>query len=327
MRVAVYDFRPDEEKYFARFSREYGQEIVPLKATPYMDTVHLADGCDALSIITSSPITPEMLDEYKKMGIRLISTRTIGYEHIDYKYAAKIGIAAANISYPPEGVAEYAIMMMLMALRRIKHLMYRNLGQDYTMKDMCGRQLNELTVGVIGTGAIGSTVVKDLQGFGCRILASSRHEKDELKGMCEYVGLDTLLGESDVVSLHLASDRSTYHIINKDTLARMKDGAVLVNTARGSLVDSAALIEALESGKVSAAALDLVEGDREIYYRDQKYKMVLNHEMAILNQMPNVLMLSHMAFYTEEAVRAMVQNSLLSCKLFEEGKPIPWRVN
>ena len=327
MRVAVYDFRPDEKAYFERFSKEYGQEIVPLKCTPYIDTVHAADGCDALSIITSSPVTPGMLDEYRKMGVKLISTRTIGYEHIDYKYAAKIGIAVSNISYPPEGVAEYAIMMMLMALRKIKHLMYRNMGQDYTMKDMCGRQINELTVGVVGTGAIGSAVIRDLQGFGCRVLASSRHERKELRGMCEYVPLDELFAKSDVVSLHLASDRSTYHIIDKDALAKMKDGAVLVNTARGTLVDSAALIEALEHEKLSAAALDLVEGDREIYYRDQKYKLAMNHEMAILNQMPNVLMLSHMAFYTEEAVRAMVQNSLLSCKLFEEGKAIPWRVN
>ena len=327
MRVAVYDFREDEKDYFERFSREYGQEIVPLKATPYMDTVHLADGCDALSIITSSPVTPEMLDEYGRMGVKLISTRTIGYEHIDYKYAAKLGIVVANISYPPEGVAEYAIMMMLMALRKIKHLMYRNLGQDYTMKDICGRQLNELTVGVIGTGEIGSTVIKDLQGFGCRVLAVSRHEKEELKGLAEYVDMNTLLAESDVVTLHLSSNRSTFHIMDRDAFAKMKDRSVLVNTARGDLVDSSALIGALESGHLSAAALDLVEGDREIYYRDQKYRLVLNHEMAILNQMPNVLMLSHMAFYTEEAVRAMVQNSLLSCRLFETGQPIPWRKN
>ena len=327
MRVAVYNYRDDEKPYFERFGKEYGLDIVPLSATPYIENVDLAKGCDALSIITSSNITPEMLDRYRKMGIRLISTRTIGYEHIDYKYAAKIGIAVSNISYPPEGVAEYAVMMMLMALRKIKHLMYRNLGQDYTMQGICGRQMNELTVGVVGTGAIGSTVVKILQGFGCRVLASSRHEKEELKGLCEYVSLETLLKESDVISLHLSSSPATTHIIGRDAFDRMKQGAVIVNTARGSLIDTDELVAALESGKVSAAALDVVEGDREIYYRDQKYKMALNHNMAVLNGMPNVLMLSHMAFYTQEAVRAMVQNSLLSCKLFEDGKNIPWRKN
>ena len=327
MKVAVYDFRPDEESYFEQFSKEFNLEILRIKDSPYEDTVDKSAGCQALSIITSTPVTASMLDRYKALGVRLISTRTIGYEHIDYKYAAKIGITVSNISYPPEGVAEYAIMMMLMALRKIKSLMYRNLGQDYTMRENCGRQLNELTVGVVGTGAIGSTVIKDLQGFGCRILACSRTRKPELEGLAEYTDLDTLLAESDVVTLHLSSSKDTWHIFNDDTFSKMKENSVIINTARGALIDNSALITALESGKLAAAALDVVDGDREIYYRDQKYRIALSHDMAILNEMPNVLMLSHMAFYTEEAVRAMVRNSLLSCHCFEENRPVPWQVN
>lgn len=327
MRVAVFALREDEKEVFAKYAKEYDIEVVELDATPGPENTDLVAGCECVNVITNSRITAEMLDEYKKLGVGFVTTRTIGYEHIDYEYAAKIGIPVANISYSPASVADYAIMMILMVLRKAKHIMQRYVGQDYAISAIRGRELPELTIGIVGTGKIGETVARHMTGFGCRLLAYDPYPKKSLEGIVEYVDFDSLLRESDVVTLHVPMSDANYHMINKNSIGKMKDNAILINTARGPLVDSAALIEALESKKLFGAGLDVVEGDREIYYRDCKYQNILTHDMAILNMMPNVLMMPHMAFFTDEAVGDMIKHSLESCRAWKDGKEIPGRVN
>lgn len=327
MKIAVFSLREDEREVFAYYAKKFNVEIVALDATPMPDNTDLVKGCECVNVITSSNITAEMLDEYKRLGVGFVTTRTIGYEHIDYQYAAKIGIPVANISYSPVSVADYAIMMILMVLRKTKSIMYRYLGQDYAISAIRGRELPNLTVGIVGTGKIGETVARHMTGFGCRLLAYDPYPKKSLEGVVEYVPFDTLLQESDVVTLHVPMSEENYHLIDRDAIAKMKHQAVLINTARGPLVDSAALIEALESGKLFGTGLDVFEGDREIYYRDFKYEVIPNHDMAVLNAMPNVLMLPHMAFFTDEAVGDMIRHSLESCCAWKERREIPGRVN
>jgi D-lactate dehydrogenase len=204
-------------------------------------------------------------------------------------------------------------MLMLMVIRKAKSIMLRYLGQDYTLSKNRGYDLCDMTVGIIGTGNIGSTVAKRLSGFGCRILACGVEKRDEIMNLVEYVDMERLLAESDIITLHIPATEDNYHFIDENAIEKMKTGVVVINTARGPLIDSMALIEALESGKVGGAGLDVIEGDREIYYRDYKYKVIGHREMAILNSMPNVVLMPHTAFFTEHAVSDMVENSIKSC--------------
>ena len=192
------------------------------------------------------------------MGVKYLLCRSIGYDHIPLETAKKLGMRVAHSHYPPEGVANYAIMLMLMCTRKMNQTMLRAAAQDYTLPGKMGKDLSNCTVGVIGTGKIGRTVIAHLQGFGCKILAYDLYQSDEVAQMAEYVPLDELYARSDVITLHTNATAENHHLINAESLAKMKDGMLIVNTARGALIDEEALIAALESGKVYAAGLDVV---------------------------------------------------------------------
>lgn len=313
MKIGIYSFREDERAYIELFSKKYQVETELIEDDPLPGTTDRAKGCQCISIITNTYITKAMLDSYKALGIRFISTRTVGFEHIDVEYAEKIGIGVNNVSYTPDSVAEYTIMMMLMVLRNVKHMGIRMTGQDYAISKIRGRLISDLTVGIMGTGKIGSRVAKLLTGFGCRILAYDLQPDIALKDLVEYTDPDTLYRTCDILSLHMPSTAENHHIINAGVFAKMKQNAVLINTARGDLVDSKALIEAVESKKLGGAGLDVFDGDRLIYYRDLKNEPINQHEMAVLNFLPNVLMLPHMAFFTDHSVSDMIENSIKSC--------------
>ncbi len=312
MKIAVYSCREDEVRLFEEYGNEYGVELVLSSLPPTKETASLAEGCAAVDIITT-PVGRELIDLWHGYGVKAIATRTVGYEHVDYEYAGSLGISVSNVSYTPHTVAEYTVMAMLMSIRKMKAILTRYIGQDFSLKEIRGKELCNMTVGVIGTGKIGETVIRNLSGFGCRILAYDVYEKDSLREYAEYCSLETLYRESDLITLHTPALPETCDMINRDTIASMKDGVILINMARGVLVNTADLIEALESGKVAAAALDVVEGESAIYYKDFKYRPVGHHEMAILQAMPNVIMTPHTAFFTDEAVGDMVRYSIEHC--------------
>lgn len=311
MKMIAYAVEPEEIPIFEKYCRDYNIALKLLKEKPNPTNIALANGYDCINVLSDTYITDEMWDAFQACGVRIAVTRCIGMEHMNKAYADKLGIKIFNITYSPASVADYAIMMMLMLLRNVKPILQRYLGQDYTMSGIRGRELLNMTVGVIGAGHIGQTVIKHLSGFGCRVLYWNRHPREELEGLAAYCELDSLLAQSDIVSLHIASNNETYHFMDSDRINSMKPGAILINTARGPLVDSAALIDALESGHMAGAGLDVIDGDRNIYYRDYKNQMIVHHEMAILNAMPNVLMLPHAAYFTDQALEDMVHNSLI----------------
>ncbi len=320
MKIAAFSTRPDEFAFFDKFGAQYDVELVMLPADPTIDNIHLAEGCEAISIVTKTFITPEMMDAYQKIGVKFISTRTVGFEHIDVDYAETIGMGVGNVGYTPYSVAEYAVMMMIMALRNMKIITTRSVGQDYNLSSCVrGRLLHDCTVGIVGTGKIGATVAQLLTGFGCKMLAYDLWHNPDLAGIVEYVTLDELLEQSDVVTLHAPSTEENFHLMNEEKIGKMKRGAVLVNTARGELVDSQALIAAIEEEHLGGAALDLVEGDRFIYYRDKKGEQLKNHNLAILSSLPNVITTPHMAFYTDHSASDQVENSIRTCKEFVLG--------
>jgi lactate dehydrogenase-like 2-hydroxyacid dehydrogenase len=319
MKIFFYALREyDEKKYVEKFAEQYSFEYGFTSDYPSMDNVELAEGYDAISIITN-PMYPEILDAFHKKGVKYISTRSIGYEHIDIKYAHSIGMRAAHVVYSQNSVANYAIMLMLMACRNMPWIMKKADCQDYSLKGKVGKELSTSTVGIIGTGNIGKTVVKHLSGFGCRILAYSCYEDEEVKKYAEYVSFDELLTNSDIITLHVPGNAENTHLIDEAAFKKMKDGVIIVNTARGIIVDTQALIAALKSGKVGFAALDTFEGEAGLYYLNKETEKLDNDNMAVLKSFPNVILSPHMAFYTEQAVSDMVENSIKGILGLENG--------
>lgn len=321
MKILFYFLRPfDELAYCERFSREYGIEFAWTPDYPTPENAALAAGCDAVCT-TPCDMGAPMLERFAALGVKYLPCRSIGYDHIDLKRAKELGMRVSNVSYAPSGVANYAVMLMLMCLRKMLPIMKRAEIQDFGLKDKMGRDISNCTVGVIGTGRIGRTVLQSLSGFGCRLLAYDVHESEEAKKYAEYVDLDTLLAESDILTLHTNATGANHHLIDAAALAKCRDGVILVNTARGSLIDSAALIEALHSGKVGAAALDVLEQENGLYYYDLQGKVIQNDELALLRACPNVILSPHTAFYTDDAVESMVRGAFESVRCFAEGRP------
>lgn len=326
MKLFAYSLREyDELPFLQKQAAEKGFEFGWTAEYPSAENLELARGYDAISIITN-PMTPEVLDVFAGLGVKSIATRSIGYDHIDLAAAAARGIRVAHAAYPPYGVADYAVMLMLMALRKVKLVDNAASYQDFELHGKIGRSLNTCAVGVVGTGAIGEAVCRRLAGFGCKIYASDPFEKEGLKDIVTYMGLDELLARCDVVTLHAPGLPQNTHMIGATEFAQMKRGVVLVNAARGSLVDTAALIDAVESGQVGAAALDTIENEANLYYLDKSRDILPNRDRAVLMSYPNVIVTPHMAFYTEEDVEHMVSSNVDALLAFDRGEDSPFEV-
>jgi len=322
MKICVYNLRSDEKKYFRIWKKKLNIELISSTEDPSVNDAELLEGCEGVSVLGQVCIGQELLDFWKANGIRYVSTRTIGYDHIDLAYAKQIGLRVCNVHYSPNGVADFTIMLMLMCLRNYKQALWRGKVNDFSLFGLQGREMKSMTVGVLGTGNIGCAVIQNLQGFGCKILAYDVYENDRVKEYATYVSLDEILAQSDILTLHLPLLDSTKHIINDESLKKMKDGVVLINCARGELADVRALVHGIESTKIGALGLDVVEGEEGIAHVDHRIDIISNEKMAYLRQFRNVVMTQHMAFYTEEAVEDMVHlglSGILDMAVHEKG--------
>jgi len=315
LRVTIFCCEPDEEAVFREKSPDYGIEPVITALPVNESTIPLAVGSSSISVGHKTPITNAHLEALSELGVRYISTRSIGYNHIDVAYAQSLGMTVKNVAYSPDAVADHTLMLMLMALRQAKAVVLSANEHDYRLTPNRGRELRDLTVGVVGTGRIGSAVIDRLSGFGCEVLANDSRQTTS----AHYVSLDELLHRSDIVTLHMPLDESTHHLLDARAFESMRDSAYVVNTGRGSLIDSAALLDALESGKLSGAALDVVEGEEHFFYADHRGQAIENSTFTRLHAMPNVVITPHNAFYTDHALNDTVVNSLVNCLKFEKG--------
>lgn len=305
MKIFAYCMREfDEKEFFDQICEEYGAQYSYSTDYPNPDNVELARGYDAVSV-TPCDMGADMLDRFYSVGVRYVATRSIGFDHIDLEHARQLGMGVCHVSYAPETVADYAIMLMLMSCRKICHILERSRVQDYTLKGKMGKDLCDCTVGVVGTGQIGRTVVRHLSSFGCRILAYDLYPNEETAQFAEYVELDELFARSDIITLHAPATAENYHMLDEEAFSKMKDGVIVVNTARGTLIDSDALIRFVESGKVGQAALDVLEQEDGLYYINRIGDPIENHQMAILRSFPNVILTPHTAFYTKKVVYDM----------------------
>jgi D-specific alpha-keto acid dehydrogenase len=314
--ITIYGCGQDETQLFREMAPRFG--IVPTIAAEAVcqDNIELASGNGCISVSHKSDIDESILLGLSEAGVEYISTRSIGYNHIDVKYAESVGICVENVTYSPDSVADYTLMLMLMLVRNAKSTVRRVQAHDYRLHNVRGKELRDMTIGVVGTGRIGSAVMERLEGFGCCLLAyDSSHNTS-----AEYVSLATLLKASDLVSLHTPLTAETYHLLDGERLDQMRHGAFIVNTGRGPLLDTGALLSALEGGRLGGAALDVLEGEEGIFYSDCRAKTIENREMLRLQRLPNVLITPHTAYYTEHTLSDTVEVTLANCLCFENRR-------
>lgn len=318
--IAVFEVSQDERQELGRLSRTLPVSMTLVDKNLTAETLELAGGAEGVSILGRSRLDRALLEGLRDLGVRYVSTRTIGVDHIDLEAARDCGIRVSHAAYPPDAVADFTVMLMLLVLRFYKPAMWRQNVNDYSLKGLMGRSLHKQTVGVVGTGSIGATVIRDLAGFGCRILAYNLEEREDLRPYASFVDLDTLYRECDIITFHVPSTPETRHMVNRETLSRMKDGVILINTARGDLMDIDAITEGIETEKIGSLAMDVFEHEQGIYHADRKTDILKNKDMVYLRQFPNVVLTQHMAFYTEESIVSMVDCGIQSLLDMKEGR-------
>lgn len=328
MKIAAFSVRLDEKQYFDAFAKKYHAEIILNNGGFTADDLEKVRGCEGMSVCDGMcDLSADILEKLAAVGVKYIGFRTIGFNSIDLEAAERLNIRVAHSGYSPYSVANYAVMLMLMCIRKAGYIMFRSHTADYSLGPICGFEMQNLTVGVVGTGRIGKAVIQNLKGFGCKILAYDRYPAEDLENV-EYVPLDELYAKSDIITLHIFLSDETFHMINRDSIAKMKQGVILINTARGALVDTGALIEGIENGKVGAVGTDCCEGEDEFIRQDQKYDgRVLNHDYIILKSFQNTIVTPHVAFFTDQAVSDMVESSIKSVVQFAAGEDSPLEVH
>jgi D-specific alpha-keto acid dehydrogenase len=311
--ITIYGCGPDEAALFRQLAPRLGLVPTITPAAPSDANIALARGNRCISVDHKSRIPSSTLLALRRAGVRYISTRSIGSNHIDVEYAESVGIVVENVTYSADSVADYTLMLVLMTIRHAKSTLRCTDAHDYRLADVRGKELRDLTVGVVGVGRIGTAVIDRLRGFGCRIVAHDIRRTAPV----EYVELDELLSLSDIVTLHTPLTAHTHHLLDSRRIEQMKHGAVVINTGRGSLVDTQALLGALESGRLGGAALDVLEREEGTFYADCSGRAIDNEPLLRLQEMPNVLITPHTAYYTDHALSDTVENSLVNCLDFE----------
>jgi D-specific alpha-keto acid dehydrogenase len=313
--ITIYGCGQDEAALFREMAPRLGVVPTITEAAVSEGNIGLALGNRCISIGHKTQVTKSTLLALSEAGVAYVSTRSIGYNHVDVEYASAVGISVETVAYSPDSVADYTLMLMLMAVRHAKSVVKRADVHDYRLHDVRGRELRDLTIGVIGTGRIGAAVMDRLRGFGCRILAYDIRPTTS----ADYVSLDELLQQSDIVTLHTPLTEETHHLLDRQRIERMKHGAVIVNTGRGALLDTEALVCALERGRLGGSALDVLEGEEAIFYADCSAKPIESQLLLRLHELPNVLISPHTAYYTDHALSDTVENSLVNCLTFASG--------
>ncbi|MEM7576501.1 MAG: 2-hydroxyacid dehydrogenase [Planctomycetota bacterium] len=287
------------------------------------ETARLAEGCDAACIFVNDHADAEVIATFAKLGVKGIVTRSAGFNQIDLQAAERHGLPVLRVpAYSPHGVAEHALALM-MTLNRRTHRAYNRVREgNFSLEGLMGFEMHGKTVGVIGTGLIGASMCRILVGMGCKVLAHDVRENDELKGLgVRYGELNDLLPRADIVTLHCPLLDVTRNLINAETLARLPDHAMLINTSRGGLVDTGAVYAALRSGRLGALGIDVYEEEDALFFEDRSHEGVTDELIARLVALPNVLITGHQAFFTQEAVEKIAVVTAANLALIQDGVP------
>jgi len=325
MRVAFFDTRPFERAIFEASNPAFGHTITYFEANLTASTASLARGHDAACIFVNDHADLPALQELHAVGIRLLALRSAGFNHVDLKAAKELGIAVVRVpEYSPYAVAEHAMCLILALNRKIHRAYVRIRELNFSLDGLIGFDLHGATVGVIGTGRIGRAMIQILHGFGCHILAYDPQIDHELvdRMSVRYVELPELYAQSDVITLHCPLTPDTHHLLGASAFAIMKPDVIIINTGRGALIDTKALIVALKSSKIGGAGLDVYEEEEGVFFHDLSQRMLQDDVLARLLTFPNVLITSHQGFLTREALRNIASTTLANVSAFAAGGPL-----
>lgn len=322
MRILFFDTKTYDKESFEKQAGNYpGIEIDYLKTDLAPKTAPLAKGYDAVCAFVNSDVGGATMDALHEAGVRLVLMRCAGFNNVDLEKAAEYGIRVMRVpGYSPEAVAEHAMALALAANRRIHKAYVKVRENDFSLGGLMGMNFYQKTAGIVGTGKIGAAMAKICHGFGMKVIAYDVYQNPELADFVTYVTLDELLASSDLISLHCPLMDNTYHLINKDTIAKMKDGVILVNTSRGGLVKTNDLIEGIRARKFFGVGLDVYEEETKNVFEDRSDEILEHSTTARLLSFPNVMITSHQGFFTEEALAAICQTTLDNAVAFEKGE-------
>ena len=323
MKIAFFDTKPYDKPSFDKYGKANGVTLKYFETKLNEDTVDLAQGCDGVCVFVNDTVNAPVIDRLVQLGVRVLALRCAGFNNVDMKYAYGRLHVLRVPAYSPYAVAEHAMALLLTSIRRIHKAYIRSRDYNFSLSGLTGFDLHGKTVGVIGTGRIGRVFIDICRGFGMNVLA---YDKFPFAGLdngdtVRYVKLEELFQNSDIISLHCPLTEDTHHIIDAEALGKCKHGVVILNTSRGALVDAEALLTGIKSRKVGAACLDVYEEEADVFFEDNSGHIMEDDTLARLISMPNVIVTSHQAFLTEEALENIAETTVNNLvDFFEKGQ-------
>lgn len=322
MKFAFFDTKPYDKPSFEKYAEQYGVEFKYFETKLNEDTAELAAGFDGVCVFVNDTVNARVIDRLYEMGVKALALRCAGFNNVDVKHAfGKLHILRVP-AYSPYAVAEHAMALLLTSIRRIHKAYIRSRDFNFSLSGLTGFDLHGKTVGVIGTGRIGRAFIDICRGFGMKVLAFDKFPQKNLDNgdTVRYTNIGELLAKSDIISLHCPLTEQTHHIIDKNAIDSCKKGVVILNTSRGALVDAEALLQGIKSRKVGAACLDVYEEESDLFFEDNSGHILEDDTLARLISMPNVIVTSHQAFLTEEALDSIAKTTLTNIReLFDVG--------
>lgn len=323
MKIALFDSHRYDREFFEAANSDGRHQIEYLEPRLTASTARLAANYPAVCSFVNDTVNKPTLEILREGGTRLIALRSAGYNHVDLDCAEALGLTVVRVpEYSPYAVAEHAVALILALNRKIHRAYARVREWNFSLEGLVGFDMRGKTVGLVGTGRIGRAAARIFLGFGCRVLAYDSYPDPRLQGDVQYVHLSELYRESDIISLHVPLTPETDHMINAAAIAQMKRGVILINTGRGALIDSRALIDALKRSHLGGAGLDVYEEEEGVFFQDLSDRVLQDDVLARLLTFPNVLITSHQAFLTAEALHNIAQVTLDNVTAFEQGQPL-----
>lgn len=324
MRVAVFSAKSYDRQFLEPAALATGHEFVFLDARLTPETTPLARGFPAICSFVNDFLTADILKTLADSGVKFIALRCAGYNQVDLDACHKLGLRIARVpAYSPHAVAEHAVGLML-ALNRKYHKAFNRVREgNFAIDGLLGFDMHGRTVGVIGTGKIGAIAATILAGFGCQLLFYDIYQNAECTKIGRYVSLEELLAASDIITLHCPLSLQTYHMIGRAAIERMKPGVMLINTSRGALIDTPAVIEALKNGRIGYLGLDVYEEEAELFFEDHSAHVIQDDVFMRLATFPNVLITAHQAFFTSTALDQIARTTMANLTAFDRGEPTP----
>ncbi len=324
-KIAFFDTKSYDRDIFDKVNKQFGFEIHYYKERLSMNTVSLAQGKEIVCIFVNAECDQRVITRMKEYGVKLIALRCAGFNNVDMAAAKEAGIKVVRVpAYSPHAVAEYAVTLMMALNRKVYRSVYRTREGNFKLNGLLGFDMYGKTVGLVGMGRIAKELIKILRGFGMNVLVYDIYPDEAFarEYQVRIVTLDELYEESDIISLHCPLTEDTKFLINSDSITKMKFGVMIINTGRGKLIKTEDLIDGLRTHQVGAAGLDVYEEEANYFYEDRSDKMIDDDKLALLLMMPNVIITSHQAFFTQEAVQNIALTTLQNATDFLEGKPL-----